>query len=100
MPFERDAGANRRTAIQTQRTKANMTKPTDQTPLRGLSRRQILKATAGTAALLAAAKLNFPAGAFAQGAGPEVTAAKLGFIALTDASPRSEEHTSELQSLA
>ena len=54
---------------------------------RGLSRRQILKATAGTAALLAAAKLNFPAGAFAQGAGPEVKAAKLGFIALTDASP-------------
>ena len=64
-----------------------MTKPTDQTSRRGLSRRQILKATAGTAALLAAAKLNFPAGAFAQGAGPEVTAAKLGFIALTDAGP-------------
>ena len=64
-----------------------MTKPTDQTPRRGLSRRQILKATAGTAALLAAARLNFPAGAFAQGAGPEVKAAKLGFIALTDASP-------------
>jgi nitrate/nitrite transport system substrate-binding protein len=64
-----------------------MTKPTDQTPRRGPSRRQILKATAGTAALLAAAKLNFPAGAFAQGAGPEVKAAKLGFIALTDASP-------------
>src|SRR5712675_1946398 len=64
-----------------------MTKPTDQISRRGLSRRQILKASAGTAALLAAAKLNFPAGAFAQGAGPEVTAAKLGFIALTDASP-------------
>jgi nitrate/nitrite transport system substrate-binding protein len=64
-----------------------MKKPTDQTSRRGPSRRQILKASAGTAALLAAAKLNFPAGAFAQGAGPEVTAAKLGFIALTDASP-------------
>jgi nitrate/nitrite transport system substrate-binding protein len=64
-----------------------MTKPTDQTPRRGLSRRQILKATAVTAALLAAARLNFPAGAFAQGAGPEVKAAKLGFIALSDASP-------------
>src|ERR1700733_7564021 len=64
-----------------------MTKPNSQTPRRGLSRRQILKATAGTAALLAAAKVNFPGGAFAQGAGPEVTAAKLGFIALTDASP-------------
>ena len=45
-----------------------MTKPTDQTPRCGPSRRQILKATAGTAALLAAARLNFPAGAFAQGA--------------------------------
>src|SRR5689334_12771044 len=63
-----------------------MTKPTKPTS-RGFSRRQLLKAAAGTAALLAAAKLNFPAGAFAQGAGPEVKAAKLGFIALTDASP-------------
>ena len=43
-----------------------------------ISRRQLLKAAGGTAALLAAAKLNFPAGAFAQGAGPEVTGAKLG----------------------
>src|ERR1700687_4844058 len=81
------SGGTRRAAIHTQRTIAPMTKPTDQTSRRGLSRRQILKATAGTSALLAAAKLNFPAGAFAQGAGPEVTAAKLGFIALTDASP-------------
>src|SRR6266853_55732 len=64
-----------------------MTKPTDPTSRRGLSRRQILKATAGTAAVLAAARLNFPAGAFAQGAGPEVKAAKLGFIALSDAGP-------------
>jgi nitrate/nitrite transport system substrate-binding protein len=54
---------------------------------RKLSRRQILKAGAGTMALLAAAKLNFPAGAFAQGAGPEVKGAKLGFIALSDAGP-------------
>src|SRR4051794_34197033 len=68
-----------------QRTPAAMTKRTDPTSARGLSRRQMLKATAGTAALLAAARLNFPAGAFAQGAGPEVKAAKLGFIALTDA---------------
>jgi len=64
-----------------------MTKSETQTPSRKLSRRQILKAGAGTAALLAAAKLNFPAGAFAQGAGPEVKGAKLGFIALTDAAP-------------
>lgn len=52
-----------------------------------ISRRSLMKAGAGTAALLAAARLNFPAGAFAQAAGPEVSAAKLGFIALTDASP-------------
>jgi nitrate/nitrite transport system substrate-binding protein len=52
-----------------------------------LSRRQLLKAGAGTAALLAAAKVNFPAGAFAQAAGPEVTGARLGFIALSDAGP-------------
>ena len=64
-----------------------MTKPTTPTSRRGLSRRQLLKAAGGTAALLAAAKLNFPAGAFAQGAGPEVTKAMLGFIALSDAGP-------------
>jgi nitrate/nitrite transport system substrate-binding protein len=64
-----------------------MTKPTIPTSRRGLSRRQLLKATGGTAALLAAARLNFPAGAFAQGAGPEVTKATLGFIALSDAGP-------------
>jgi nitrate/nitrite transport system substrate-binding protein len=62
-----------------------MTKRTNKTS--GLSRRQLLKAASGTAALLAAAKLNFPAGAFAQSAGPEVTGAKLGFIALSDAGP-------------
>lgn len=53
----------------------------------GLSRRQLLKAASGTAALLAAAKLNLPAGAFAQDSGPEVKGAKLGFIALSDAGP-------------
>ena len=52
-----------------------------------VSRRALLKAGAGTAALLSAARLNLPGGAFAQGSGPEVTGAKLGFIALTDASP-------------
>jgi nitrate/nitrite transport system substrate-binding protein len=64
-----------------------MTKTGNYHAPRGVSRRQILKAGVGTAALLAAAKLNFPAGAFAEGAGPEVTAAKLGFIALSDAGP-------------
>ncbi|WP_181708126.1 CmpA/NrtA family ABC transporter substrate-binding protein [Chthonobacter rhizosphaerae] len=56
----------------------------------GVSRRSFLKtsaATAGTAALFSAVKASFPGGAFAQGSGPEVTGAKLGFIALTDASP-------------
>src|SRR5258707_10270056 len=60
---------------------------TDQTTRCGVSRRQTLKATTGRAPLLAAAGLNFPAGAFAQGAGPEVKTAKLGFIALSDAGP-------------
>ena len=64
-----------------------MTKPAHPAPRGGLSRRQILKGAAGTAALLAAARLNFPGGAFAEGAGPEVKAAKLGFIALSDAGP-------------
>ena len=54
---------------------------------RGISRRQILKTTARHGRTVAAAKLNFPSGAFAQGAGPEVKGAKLGFIALTDAAP-------------
>ena len=62
-----------------------MTKRTSKTP--GLTRRDLLKAASGTAALFAAAKMNFLAGAFAQGTGPEVTGAKLGFIALSDAGP-------------
>ncbi|MBH0239693.1 CmpA/NrtA family ABC transporter substrate-binding protein [Methylobrevis albus] len=56
----------------------------------GLSRRSFLAstaATAGTAALFSAIKAGFPGGAFAASAGPEVTGTKLGFIALTDASP-------------
>ncbi len=60
-----------------------MTKRTIAKP-RPTSRRKFLS---GTAALLAAARMNFPAGAFAEGAGPEVKGAKLGFIALTDAAP-------------
>src|SRR5436190_318530 len=39
------------------------------------------------AATLAAAKALLPSGAFAAGPGPEVAKARLGFIALTDASP-------------
>ncbi|ADU12911.1 CmpA/NrtA family ABC transporter substrate-binding protein [Asticcacaulis excentricus] len=48
------------------------------------SRRQAL---IGAAATVAAAKGLFPSGAYAAGQGPEVSGAKLGFIALTDASP-------------
>jgi nitrate/nitrite transport system substrate-binding protein len=50
------------------------------------TRRHILKATS-TAALVGAARLTFPSGAFAQSAGPEVKGTKLGYIALTDAAP-------------
>ena len=64
-----------------------MTKTSHSTSRRGVSRRQLLKAGGGTAALLAASRLNFPGGAFAQGTGPEVRGARLGFIALTDATP-------------
>ena len=49
-----------------------------------ISRRAALT---GTAAILAAAKAALPSGAFAQGKGPETSKARLGFIALTDASP-------------
>ena len=48
------------------------------------SRRSVL---AGAAATVAALRASLPTGAFAQGAGPEVKCAKLGFIALTDAAP-------------
>jgi nitrate/nitrite transport system substrate-binding protein len=54
---------------------------------RGISRRELLKSSAGAAALFASAKLALPGGAFAQAAGPEVKGTKLGYIALTDASP-------------
>jgi nitrate/nitrite transport system substrate-binding protein len=52
-----------------------------------IDRRSFLKQSAGAATLVAAAKLQLPGGAFAQGAGPEVKGTKLGYIALTDASP-------------
>lgn len=50
------------------------------------TRRQLLKLTSA-AAVVSAAKLAFPFGAFAASSGPEVKGAKLGFIALTDAAP-------------
>jgi len=52
-----------------------------------LSRRRFLQASAATAATLVAARQLVPGGAYAAAAGPEVNAAKLGFIALTDAAP-------------
>jgi nitrate/nitrite transport system substrate-binding protein len=52
--------------------------------LGSLSRRSALS---GTAATIAAARLAFPSGAHAQGAGPETKKIILGYIALTDASP-------------
>ena len=54
---------------------------------RSIDRRAFLKSTAATAAIFAAAKAALPGGAFAQGAGPEIKGTKLGYIALTDASP-------------
>ena len=51
------------------------------------SRRRFLKGTASTAALFSSVQMQFPGGAFAQGAGPEVKKSVLGYIALIDASP-------------
>jgi nitrate/nitrite transport system substrate-binding protein len=65
-----------------------MTTHSPKAPRRALSRRAFLKTTAGTAALLGALRTNFPFGVHvAEAAGPEVTKANLGFIALTDAAP-------------
>ena len=52
-----------------------------------LSRRSLLKNAATTSALLLAGRTLLPGGAWAAPATPEVTAVKLGFIALTDAAP-------------
>ena len=56
-------------------------------PSKTFTRRQALKGVSATVALLTAAKASLPGGASAQGSGPETKAAKLGFIALTDAAP-------------
>ncbi len=60
------------------------TRPVEDGRARAVGRRELLRVS-GAVAVLAAAKLAFPGGAFAQGAGPEVNGTKLGFIALTDA---------------
>ena len=54
-------------------------------PTANLTRRAALKTSA--AALVTASGMAFPRGVFAQGAGPEVTGVKLGYLALTDAAP-------------
>jgi nitrate/nitrite transport system substrate-binding protein len=52
-----------------------------------VSRRSLLRSVAATGALLVAGRTLLPYGAYAAPAAPEVTSAKLGFIALTDAAP-------------
>jgi len=52
----------------------------------GVTRRNLLK-TSAAAALIGAVRTTFPSGAFAATNGAEVTGAKLGYIALTDAAP-------------
>ena len=51
------------------------------------TRRSFLKGVTATASTLLAAKTLFPSGAFALGAGPEVSGTRLGYIALTDSAP-------------
>lgn len=63
---------------------------TERKQFRDLSRRTLLKqgtTLTATASLLAAARALLPSGAYAAAAGPEVTGAKLGYIALTDSAP-------------
>jgi nitrate/nitrite transport system substrate-binding protein len=58
--------------------------------VRSINRRQFLSrvaTTASTAALFGAVHAAFPAGAFAEAPAPEVKGTRLGYIALTDASP-------------
>jgi len=56
------------------------------TILKDMTRRDFLASSALTAGLFMAARKLFPSGAYAATTAPEVTGAKLGFIALTDAS--------------
>jgi nitrate/nitrite transport system substrate-binding protein len=57
------------------------------TTLKDMTRRDFLASSALTAGLFVAARKLFPSGAYAATTAPEVTGAKLGFIALTDAAP-------------
>lgn len=51
------------------------------------SRRKFLKSSLGLAATVAAGRIAIPGGVWAATATPEVTGAKLGYIALTDSAP-------------
>jgi nitrate/nitrite transport system substrate-binding protein len=62
-----------------------MTKRMNTAATTSFSRRSFLRQTAATAALAIAARKLLPSGAYAAPAALEVTGAKLGFIALTDA---------------
>jgi len=64
-----------------------MSETIDPKPAIHAGRRDFLKGAAATAALLGAAKALLPGGAYAAASGPEVTGAKLGYIALTDSAP-------------
>ncbi|MDO5643560.1 MAG: ABC transporter substrate-binding protein, partial [Paracoccus sp. (in: a-proteobacteria)] len=57
------------------------------TPNQPPDRRQFLKSAASLAATVAAARIALPGGAWAATPAPEVTGAKLGYIALTDSAP-------------
>ena len=52
-----------------------------------LNRRSLLKSASGMIATAAAVRALLPAGAWASTPTPEVTGAKLGYIALTDSAP-------------
>lgn len=64
-----------------------MTTPPRSAAIPPLSRRGFLNATAGTAATLLAARALLSGGAYAAATGPEVSGARLGYIALTDSAP-------------
>jgi nitrate/nitrite transport system substrate-binding protein len=67
-----------------------MSKTTPPRTSAGTTRRTFIRnaaATASATALFSSIKAAFPGGAFAQGTGPEVKGTRLGYIALTDASP-------------
>ncbi|MGY6707600.1 MAG: CmpA/NrtA family ABC transporter substrate-binding protein [Rhizobiaceae bacterium] len=64
-----------------------MSKKSRQSMVSRTDRRAFLKGVAATGALLGAAKALLPSGAYAAASGPEVSGARLGYIALTDSAP-------------